>query len=405
MTARARSTAADVALASQRLRAQAPLAARLDDAQLTHALCAAARKLSRADDPLGAALRIEARAASGLSPAMIEWCLSTTLATVTEDAIASLIEARGKLPAHPRGLCAVVLAGNVFTVALRAVCLPLIAGRPVLAKAASTDDVFAHCLARALAQSDAELARSYELVRFSRDDEPALAALLAHAEVASVYGDDHSVAEIARAAPPSTRILPHGHGLSAAFMARESLGSEPAAREVAERIAIDIAAYDQRGCLSPHFILVESGGEIDARTFAKLLATHALPRIEQLLPRGDLTAAEKAACLQWRAVAATRGELFATPTHAVSYEPGAPPRPSPGARHISIHDCQTPDDLLTQLTPYLPHLKSLAIAAPPKTRTHLAGHLLPLPLPPTGQLQTPPFTAPQDTHPPLQGLL
>ncbi len=407
MSSREIASASDVRKAAERLSCVTPSLRELGDARVVQALSAAATKLADPSDPLGRTLRDEARVASGLSPEMVEWCLTTTLSTVTPTALLSVLEqAQGKPPA---GTCAVVLAGNVFTAALRAIYLPLVAGAPVIAKAATGDDVLAHHVQLALAATDPEVARSYELVRFAREDDLAMRALLDHANVVSIYGDDASVEQISARARAGTTIIPHGHGLSALYFPKEGLETESSARDLARRVALDIAAYDQHGCLSPHFVVIERGGRIDARRFAQLLATDALPMIEALLPRGPLHAHEKAACLQWRAAASARGELFANPHSAVSYEGPLSLRENPGARHIAIHDCANDAELLASLTPYGTHLKSLGIAGPREIRERITTLFAASPRPPRicrpGEMQTPAFTVPADGLPALHGLI
>jgi hypothetical protein len=277
----------------------------------------------------------------------------------------------------------------------------------VIAKAATHDDVFAHHFALALRNADAIVADAYCPVRFARDDDAALDALLQHAEVVSIYGDDASVSSIRARARPEARVLPHGHGLSALYLPRESLRSESVALDTAQRVALDLVAYDQRGCLSPHFALVERGSVLDARAFCQLLAREALPALERMLPRGQLTTDDKAAAMQWRAAASARGELFANETSAVSYEANLPTRESPGARLLAVHDCDGPSDLAARLSSYGEHLKCLGIAGPRAAREPIMPLFASSERPPrlcrAGEMQTPPLAAPADGLPALHG--
>ena len=51
--------------------------------------------------------------------------------------------------------------------------------------------------------------------------------------------------------------------------------------------AEDVVAWDQLGCLSPHVIYVEAGGELSAEQFAEALAQE-LERREETEPRGEV---------------------------------------------------------------------------------------------------------------------
>jgi hypothetical protein len=199
------------------------------------------------------------------------------------------------------------------------------------------------------------------------------------------------------------RVIAHGHGLSAAYVTRSALSSPEQAARTAERVALDISAYDQHGCLSPHFVLVEPGGAIEPQAFAQLLAASALPTLAQLLPAADPTLQEQAERMQWQATAAVRGELHVHPTHAVSFEE-APLRPSPGGRQIGVYTCADAAELLA---PFAAHLKCIGVAGSRAERAALTEnvqHFCSAQVCRSGEMQCPPFDAWADGAPPLAGL-
>src|SRR5205085_413463 len=57
---------------------------------------------------------------------------------------------------------------------------------------------------------------------------------------------------------------------------------------IARRAALDVAMYDQQGCLSPHLFYVETGGAVSARNFAGLLANE-LETLSIKIPRGKIS--------------------------------------------------------------------------------------------------------------------
>jgi|GEM_PF-1121393 len=203
------------------------------------------------------------------------------------------------------------------------------------------------------------------------------------------------------------RVIAHGHGLSAAYVARSALSSEEQAARTAERVALDISAYDQHGCLSPHFVLVEPGGAVDPQAFAQLLAASALPALAHLLPAAEPTLQEQAERMQWQATAAVRGELYAHPTHAVSFE-AAPLRPSPGGRQISIYACGDYAELEALLAPFAEHLKCVGVAGSKAERAQLTEYVqrfCSAQICRSGEMQSPPFDTWADGAPPLAGLV
>jgi len=409
MAARADSRVGQVSerVAALRALAQSP---RLETERRIAALCDASSLLLDAHSDLGGALRRDLRTSTRLHESNIAWGLDTTLRTVTPDVLRALVHAcRSSTRCHavPHELVAVVLAGNVFSSALRALWLPLLAGANVIAKPASADDALAWALKHALDRVDAELGERLQLVNFSRDDDAATQALLAHADAVSAYGDDSSLRALAARCGADCHFIAHGHGLSAAYISRTQLSDRRRARDSADRLALDIAAYDQRGCLSPQVAFVESGAAITPQAFAKLLADESLPLLAELLPPGRPDATDRAASLQWRAVAAARGDLYATATHAVSYEAHQAPRPSPGDRQISIYACANESTLSDTLGRFATHLKCIGIAGPKATHRQVAkavSKLAAISICPLGQMQTPAFDNNTDGNPPLTNL-
>lgn len=403
--------ATQVADAAARLRALAPLSTDEDIARIVHTLCQTGVRLLGADRTLSADLRHELQASTGLSSEMIEWGLDTTFSTVQPNVLDLLAKevtgTRGLVPV-PAKLVVVVLAGNVFSAAVRAMFLPLLSGAPVLVKGASQDAVLPHFMLRAMRQIDPEIASRCELVAFARDTPDAAQALLEHADVVSLYGADETLATLAAQTKRGATIIRHGSGISASYIYADAVRDTWSVRDAAQRVALDIAAYDQRGCLSPQVVYVQRGGAIDARGFARVLFEETLPEVARALPPGKPNLADQAQALQWRGAAQVRGELFDGKTFAVSYEARNEPRPSPGGRLVSVYECDSPDDFARALAPVGSALKCIGVAGAREYRNRLAQSLRLTAAPRIcriGEMQTPPFQAYADGQAPLAGFL
>ncbi|MFI5309445.1 MAG: acyl-CoA reductase, partial [Polyangiales bacterium] len=352
------------------------------------AIAQVARRLLDRHDLFGAELRSLLLASSGLCAEVIELGVRTTFGAIERDA---LLELRASRPSGgPPALTVAVLAGNVWSAAVRPLLLPLLCGAPVLAKASSQDAALPTVVAHALTAVDARLGDACGVLCFAHGDRALDAALLRHAETVSAYGSDEAIAEIAAAMPSTARLVAHGHGLGVIAVPAEALGSEAAGRALASRAAIDVAAYDQRGCLSPQAVLVQSGGVVSARELARYLAD-ALMALARELPRGKLPEGAAAEQLQWRGVAAALGELHASADCAVSHEGTAALRSSPGYRNIAIYDCADLAAMRDRLLPLGPHLKALGIAA--VQRPHALCDLAPY-VCEVGAMQSPPLATP-----------
>ncbi|MEC7522348.1 MAG: acyl-CoA reductase [Myxococcota bacterium] len=357
----------------------------------------------------GRAARERLPETTGLSLPMIAWALRATFEQADE--AAHLEAARRMTPAEgaalsPARLSALILAGNVFTACVQPCSMALLAGSPLIVKASSKDDVLPQLFVAALAEIDLELAEACEVVTFPGGTPSLESALMSRADVVSVYGSDATLTAVRQRLSPTATLVPHGHGLGVGLVPRGALGDEAEAAAAATAFALDVAAYDQRGCMSPHVIWVERGGAIDARRWASMLATQ-LGRLAEDLPRGALPADVGAAQIQWRGVAAARGELHEGDGWAVSYEGRAALRISPGWRNVMVLDLEDARQVGAALGSLGVHLKTLGVAGDAALRRSVAASLPPGVAPrvaPAGRMQRPSLLSLADGRPPWEGL-
>lgn len=391
-------------------------------------LASAFAHLSRPGSELARDARRVLALGSGLSEPMVEWALESSLGPLTYEVLRELEQS--PRPPHAQAvraragrLCVVVLAGNVVTAAARAVGWPLLFGWPVLAKASSGDDTLPRLLEAALAESDPELGDAYRVVTYPRShaEDPRAstsaeydalnAALLGRADAVSVYGSDSTVRRIQAQLGATVSFMSHGHGLGVACIARGSLHARETAQLAARGLALDVAAYDQRGCLSPHTAWVERGGLISPEHFAELVHAE-LSLLRSTLPRGALPIDAASAQLSWRGIGAMRGSLLEGDGFAVSFESEGPLRISPGYRNVQVLALEDRAQLPSKLAPLGVHLKCVGYAGDPETR-HADLHTLLTSLPARvaprvcalGAMQRPPVLALQDGLPAWEGLL
>lgn len=364
-----------------------------DDAELRHQLLA------------------ELPGSTGLSAAMVRWALDSTLATLDAAALSALHDS-APLPsprvrlARPGKLCVVVLAGNVFTAAARAIALPLLFGVPVVAKTASDDTAFVRALHTALTRADATLARAFTAIALEPGDDARAQLLFEQADIVSVFGSDNTLNTIRAQLSATVSFIGHGHGLGAAFIDRGALQDEAAARSAAEALALDVAAYDQRGCMSPLVTWVHEGQPVTGHDFARFVF-EALAGLARELPRGPLPIASASAQLSFRGIAALRGTVFEGDGHAVTHEGKAPLRIAPGHRNLQVLDVSSRAALSEKLAPLGVHLKCLGIAGVDDRDALIAS--LPARVAPRvcalGTMQKPKLDALQDGVPAWEGLL
>lgn len=398
-----------VGLLARRLSARAPIhydegfGAGTSADQLVRAI----QRISR-DDTLASALVDE----TGLSAPMVRWALESTAAGITLDALDRLrdhagLHAFGRINRARLSVC--VLAGNVFTACLRPMVLSLLFEVPTLVRTSSRESLLPRAFAAALPSPFAE---ACGVVSFPKDDDSAWASLLAHADSVHVYGADETVRAIRARAPAHTRFIPHGHGLGVAVARSPEPGTPPPFEgDAARALALDVAAYDQRGCLSPQELLIVGGREDAER--AALLVHDALADLARELPRGPLPPDVAAASARWCDTALAVGAVHEGEEHAIAVDPTGMLPFGPGHRHLVVRALRDDDALRAHLASYGPHLKSLGhhlgsddanALAVPFSFAFLPSGTAPR-ITPFGQMQTPPIDAPLDGYPPSEGFL
>ena len=361
------------------------------------------------DTPLGREARETLPKETGSSDAMVAWALRTTLDTIRRDALLGLVEGAkevlGGRP-DPISLLSVVLAGNVFTASVRGIVVPLLFGVPVLVKASSNETRFPAIMREALRRADTELATAMDLVVFPGGDIAREAAFLEFAQAVSVYGTDETVHAIEQRIDDRIPAIVHGHGVSVAYCSAWSLAPE-SIDDTTARLALDLAAYDQRGCLSPQVIYVEETPGTPVDDFATGLSG-AIETVAETLPRGPLPEAVGAAQTQWRGIAEVEGTLVRGREHALAIDRSGAIRWSPGYRNATIVPVRSLDDALASMTAFVAHLKCVGTDA--RTLRELGARLgestsWKAYATEIGTMQTPALEAPADGRPVWEGLL
>jgi len=322
------------------------------------------------------ALADELPKATGFTKPVVERGLALALEGWSGDALCALYErelgslADASAASPPARLAsgfervAVLLAGAIPPASLVALLAPLALRCGVLAKPAARDPLTAPLLRASLARADASLGAALEIASFDARDDASLAAFL-EAECVVATGSDATVARVtARVAPPR-RCVAYGHRVSFAALGPEALAGAPLADGCA-RLALDVALWDQLGCLSPVSLLV-AGDARAARRAAGVLA-EALERIEAELPRGEVPPESAAAIAheraeaELRAAARGRAALIAGEAWTVVAEEDARPRPAPLHRFVRVAPAGDASGVLAALAPYGPHLAALGAA-------------------------------------------
>jgi hypothetical protein len=193
-----------------------------------------------------------------------------------------------------------ITAGNLPNPALMSIVLGLLTRSAQFVKCASGSAFLPRLFAHSIYDADAKLGACLEIAEWRGGNADLETALFAESDCVTATGSDETLAAIRARLPVNIRFLGYGHRVSFGFVAHEVL-SGFYTRQIVSRAADDVVAWNQLGCLSPHVIYVQTGGEVSPEKFAELLADE-LERREQTEPRGELPAEHAAAIASRRGI-------------------------------------------------------------------------------------------------------
>ncbi|MBI4544060.1 MAG: acyl-CoA reductase [Gemmatimonadetes bacterium] len=413
-------------------RARARFLAELPVAEIVRAVDAAAALLSRPGDPRRALAEQAMPAVTGYSPAMLRLVLDRALEDWRAPALEALLRnelgdaalldgfrprphGRGAARALGPELAFHIFAGNVPGVAVTALIRCLLVKAAILGKTASGEPLLPVLFARALEDVAPRLAQCLAVTYWPGGAAEGEAEALRAADTVIVYGAADAVAAVRRQIAPPTSLVIHGPRFSFGVVGRTAL-AEPALGRVAAQAAAAVAAFDQQGCVSPHLLYVEQGGQHSPEQFAARLALE-LGTLERELPRGRLSAAEAAqiheirATAEFRALAGQDIRIEASPgtEYTVLYEADPNFAPSCLNRLVRVKPVAAAEEVVPLVRPYAAFLQTVGVAGlEPQQRQALAeqlGRLGASRVTGLAQMPWPPPEWHHDGHEPLRELV
>ena len=263
---------------------------------------AAARRIQDSSDALGQEARAVLPEATGLTSETVELALREHFETSPTDAeIDALLASTGNA-----AVCHVVLSANVCTAPLRAIALAVATSPRVYVKPSRRDPVVTELLVRLLVDDPEFVAEGHlEIVETVCPES---------GHELHIYGSDATIVALTSNLPEGVVVRAHGTGIGLAVV-----GGATNLDVAAEAIARDVIVFDQRGCLSPRFVLIE-GDVLRGERFVEAIYV-TLDKLSLRYPRGKLDEAFFAEIAQYRATMQAIGSYSSGASFAVGFDP------------------------------------------------------------------------------------
>ena len=297
----------------------------------------------------------ELAVASNLHTASVRWALEHSLEWNADAAMCEALVANAG-PRHVGGPLLVVLSANVTTGALRALACAVARSSNVLVYPSSRDTAFASRLVHHAAFSGLRLVESRDDLPWS---DPSARVVL--------YASEATADEVRKRATGPVEV--HGPGLGLALLTDDD------DVDAMGRLAIDVAAFDQRGCLSPRFALhvgsPEHGERLGHALFEKLSA------LAVVRPRGTLDEGDRHAHALYIQTARLLGRVWTGPGATVVHVAEAASLvPAPVGRVLPIHTVSSWAEAERILAPLAPLVSAVGAASEAVRTGFLRDHLL-----------------------------
>ncbi|HEV2318416.1 MAG TPA: acyl-CoA reductase [Verrucomicrobiae bacterium] len=307
-------------------------------------------------------------------------------------------------------------AGNIPNPAMMSIILGLLTRSAQFLKCASGSSFLPRLLAHSIYDADRKLGACLEIAEWGGGNAGLEDALFAEADCVTATGSDETLDRIRAKLPGHVRFLGYGHRVSFGFVAGEALSGARVAKIVSSA-ANDVVAWNQRGCLSPHVIYVQRGGDVSPEHFAQLLADELAGR-EIKEPRGEISPEESAAIASRRAIYEIRAAHSPENTRhwrsegstawTVIFEADPRFQLSCLNRFIYVKPVSGLKALLESADPVRRKVSTVGLAAPEEAVPELAAQLARWGVTRIcrlGQMQNPPLTWRHDGRPPLADLV
>ncbi|MBU0682398.1 MAG: hypothetical protein KKD73_13355 [Proteobacteria bacterium] len=286
----------------------------------------------------------------------------------------------GKTRAYGPRLTSAVLTANVPGLSYLPMVRALMVKSPLIAKLASNEPIFGPAWLKAVAAIEPPLADCVALCQWQGSNEALQKAMFEPAEVAILYGGEQTCRTLREAIGPHKKIIEHGHKIGLLLIGSEGLGDIAAAKDLAGRIALDVAMFDQRACVAPQIVYVEKNSAVSSLELTALIEK-ALIDLEKDFPPSAMSVDTGASLAMERNIALFESaqhenmELFARSTATLIHEKDAHFNTVLPTRFLRVCPVDSLNDVVDILRPFSNYLQNVGIEANDERLADLADKL------------------------------
>lgn len=274
---------------------------------------------------------------------------------------------KGRTRAFGPPLVAAVLTANVPGLSYLPMVRSLMVKSPLIAKLSSGEPIFGPAWVKSLARLAPDLAECIALFCWRGANPDFEEKLFDPASTIILYGGPQSIRRLREKIGPNKKILEHGHKVGVAMIGREKLSGQAEAKKLAEKLAYDVAMFDQRACIAPQMAYVETGGAVSSDEFAEMVSA-ALSSLAEELPPSSLSLDTAATLAQDRNLAAFNSAQTENMRVLVNGTATVVHEPEPGfdsvlpTRYIRIFPVADLKETLPLLEEHGPYLQNIGMA-------------------------------------------
>jgi len=279
---------------------------------------------------------------------------------------------RGLVKAYGPELVTNIFAGNVPALPLLSINRDLLVKSATLGKSASEEPLFPALYAKSIEDVEPELAKTIAICYWQGGDKEIEDTAFGEADAIVAFGGELSIGNIKKRVPAEKKFIGYGHKMGFGVIGKEYLEDEQRAKEIADKAAVDVSAYDQWGCLSAQVLYVEKDGKINPEHFTDLLA-EGMEKFDKRIPRGKIPIEDAGKINQLRGgyeIRELAGEDVKlcysekSTNWTVIYEGSKEFVPTCGNRVIRVKPIDNIDEVKDLVKPISKYLQSIGVALP-----------------------------------------